>query len=272
MYTVDETTPFDAPELAFDRAGSGEPLLLIHALGASRVVWEPVMDELAAHHEVLAVDMPGFGDSPLLPDGVQSSPRNLARACVAFAERQGFGVPAHVAGISLGGWVSIECARIGAAASVTGLCPAGFWGRPLGERRNVARALARLSLPLLGHLSKTPEGRRRVLQGVIHHPERMTPEQAVRLVRAYATSPGFTRSNSLMRNNVVSSLEDITVPITLAWAEHDRLVTPPRPGVLPRTVRQVFLPGSGHVPTWDSPELVTSTILETTGALELSPA
>ena len=53
--------------LSHDRTGSGAPLLLIHPLGGSRVVWEPVMPLLARERDVIAVDLPGFGDSPPLP-------------------------------------------------------------------------------------------------------------------------------------------------------------------------------------------------------------
>ena len=52
--------------LDFDRAGSGEPLVLLHPLGADRGVWEPVTGLLTEQHDVIAMDMPGFGRSPEL--------------------------------------------------------------------------------------------------------------------------------------------------------------------------------------------------------------
>ncbi len=59
-----------AGRLNYVRQGDGEPLLLLHSLGGSLVQWSPVMDRLAAEREVIAVDMPGFGKSPELPEGV----------------------------------------------------------------------------------------------------------------------------------------------------------------------------------------------------------
>jgi pimeloyl-ACP methyl ester carboxylesterase len=53
--------------LAHDRRGSGPALVLIHGLGSRRQVWEPLMAELTRHREVIAIDLPGFGDSPLWP-------------------------------------------------------------------------------------------------------------------------------------------------------------------------------------------------------------
>ncbi|WP_433719048.1 alpha/beta fold hydrolase [Actinoplanes sp. CA-051413] len=53
--------------LAHERLGSGPPLVLIHGLGSRRQVWDPLIAELARHREVIAIDLPGFGESPLWP-------------------------------------------------------------------------------------------------------------------------------------------------------------------------------------------------------------
>ena len=115
------------------RQGRGEPLLLIHPLGSELVVWEPVLELLAAERDVIAVDMPGFGASPPLPKGQAYSPQGLAAALAGFLDALGI-ERAHLAGNSLGGWVALELAGLGRALSVTGLSPAGFWSRPLGPR------------------------------------------------------------------------------------------------------------------------------------------
>lgn len=250
----------DTP-LAHDRAGSGEPLVLVHPLGADRGVWEPVTDLLAARHDVIAVDMPGFGDSPQLPEEVPPTAGAIAAAIKTTLDTLGIG-EAHIAGISLGGWVSLELAKSKRCLSVTALCPAGFWARPLGPRPETARGIAKALVPLLRPLLATARGRRLVLRGAVGHPDRVPPDAAYRLVRAYATSPGFARTNAEMRKTLFSGFEEIDVPITLAWAELDRLVSQPRS--VPPEVHTASLHGCGHVPTWDDPEQVTATILETT--------
>ena len=122
------------------RRGQGEPLLLLHSLGGSLVQWSPVMDLLAAEREVIAVDMPGFGESPSLPDGIRPRAANLATAVLDFYDALGIEGKPAVAGISLGGWVAIECARQGGASAAIGLCTAGFWKRsPDSSNRTVAR-------------------------------------------------------------------------------------------------------------------------------------
>ena len=49
--------------IAYDQAGDGEPLLLLHGTGGSRRHWRPVIKGLAAHYDVIAADLPGHGES-----------------------------------------------------------------------------------------------------------------------------------------------------------------------------------------------------------------
>jgi pimeloyl-ACP methyl ester carboxylesterase len=238
---------------------------LLHSLGGSLVMWSPVLDHLAEHRDVIAVDMPGFGRSPSLPPEVEPSADNLARAVIDFYDSLGAGSDPHVAGISLGGWVAIECARRGRARSAVALCSAGFWREPLGPRRNVAREAARVLSPLAPLLLRSERLRRAALGGQMRHPERVTPAEAAALVRGYARAPAYPRANELMRGGVAAPLDEIEPPLTLAWGEFDTLVrrTPIR--AFEQVARQVVLAGCGHIPSWDDPELVTRVIVEGSG-------
>jgi pimeloyl-ACP methyl ester carboxylesterase len=238
--------------IAFDRVGSGPPLVLLHALGADRHMWDPVLERLAGEREVYAVDMPGFGASPVIDP---AAPADLARA---IGEGLGLDRP-HVAGNSLGGWVALELARSGRARSVTAIAPAGLWPEPLMPKRSAARRLARGARPILPALLSRERGRRLALAGTIVHPERIPPAAALRLVRAYADAPGFEAANDAMRASRFTGLADIDVPLTLAWPEHDRLVG--RPRTVPASAREFALPGCGHLPTWDDPERVAEVLL-----------
>src|SRR5204862_38994 len=48
------------------RRGSGETLVLVHGLGSRWQAWNPQLDRLARERDVVALDLPGFGDSPPL--------------------------------------------------------------------------------------------------------------------------------------------------------------------------------------------------------------
>jgi pimeloyl-ACP methyl ester carboxylesterase len=244
--------------LAFGRRGRGPPLLLLHPLGADRRMWEPALDRLAAERDVVAVDLPGFGDSPPLDNGATPTPAALAHAIVSGLA----GVvdpPFHVAGNSLGGWVALELALTGAARSVTAIAPAGLWPQPLRARRNVARRLARTIRPVAAALTRSERGRRLALAGIVARPDRVPPAAAAHLVAAYAAATGFEAVNTAMRAGTFTGLDALAVPVTLAWPDRDRLVARRRD--LPPAVRSVTLHGCGHLPMWDDPEQVAEVLL-----------
>jgi pimeloyl-ACP methyl ester carboxylesterase len=248
------------------RRGHGDPLILLHSLGGSLVQWSPVMDLLAAEREVVAVDMPGFGESPALPEDISPRAANLATAVLDFYDALGVeGTPA-VAGISLGAWVAIECARQGGASAAVALCPAGFWRRspdPFDRRVARRRRRGRALRPFFRPMMHTERGRRGTLGRFIYRPERLSPGEANAIAKAYVTAPAYDEASTLMRAGRVEELKSIKAPITLAWAEHDTLVrNKPLPAkLLPKRVEQVVLPHCGHVPTWDDPELVARVVL-----------
>jgi pimeloyl-ACP methyl ester carboxylesterase len=218
-------------------------------------MWAPVLDRLAAERDVIAIDLPGFGGSPVIEP---AAPADLARAVGDGLDALGVERP-HVAGNSLGGWVALELALAGRARSVTAIAPAGLWRAALAPRRSAARMAARAVVPFLPVLFTSPRARHAAFMGTTAHPERIPPAAARHLVRAYALAPGFDAANAAMRANTFRGLADIPVPVTLVWPEHDRLVA--RPRGLPPNVRNLGLPGCGHMPTWDDPDAVAAALL-----------
>ncbi len=85
-------------ELAHDVRGSGPPLLLIHGITENRFFFDPLLDDLAADHRVLRVDLRGHGDSP---DGPDYDIANMAADIAPLTDE-----PPLVIGHSLGGIVA----------------------------------------------------------------------------------------------------------------------------------------------------------------------
>ena len=248
--------------LSFQRQGGGEPLVLIHGLGGSHVVWEPVVPLLAPERDVIAVDLPGFGDSPELPEGTKPTAAALAQAVARCLDELKLEAP-HVAGNSLGGWVALELERMGHARSVTAIAPAGLWARRLGPRPGPdARALGRSLRPLLPVLIRNTRLRTALLSGSFAHPERVPPDAARRIIASYLDAPGFDAANHAMRSDVFQ-LQSTDRPVTLAWPDRDRLVR--RPAALPDWVRNVTLHDCGHIPMWDDPGQVAGVLLAGSG-------
>lgn len=242
--------------------GDAEPLLLIHGLGGSGRVWDPVVDLLSGERRVLVLDMPGFGGEPALPRGTEPSPANLAAALHRRCLELGAERP-HVAGNSLGAWVGLEMGRAGWAASVTALSPAGLWKEPLGPRRGDAHGWARRLRPAIAAGLRLRPLRERMVATFAARPERVPEDVGRELVLGWIDATGYEGANRAMRTHLFDPAgypED--VPVTIAWGVHDNLVGPPRPDRRPAGARFLVLPGVGHTPTWDDPELVARTLLE----------
>ena len=252
--------------LNFERQGEGEPLVLLHGIGGELCVWEPVLEPLAQRADVIAIDLPGFGRSPALPDGVDPAPGALAAAIAGLLDELGID-SAHLVGNSLGGWVALELAAISRARSVTALCPAGLWGAPVLREGAPARGrthrIARRLRPLLPLIMLSRRARRLALGHVVDDPDRVPRAAAWRMVSSYARATAYDATNNAMLASHFTGAARINAPLTVAFGERDRLIRPVRirvPGA-----RTIVLPGCGHIPMWDDPELVTQVVLETSG-------
>ncbi|MFJ8007872.1 alpha/beta fold hydrolase [Streptomyces fagopyri] len=254
--------------MSYARVGTGEPLLLLHGIGHHRQAWDPVVHILAAEREVIAVDLPGFGASPALPDGLTHDLGTVVPALGALCEALELDRP-HVAGNSLGGLLALELGREKLVRSVTALSPAGFW--TTAERRYAFGVLLamrqgarRLPLPAVERLSRTAAGRAALTSTIYARPGRRSPEAVVAETLALAHAEGFTET--LRAGISVRFTDDVPgLPVTVAWGARDRLLLR-RQGVrakriIPRA-RLVRLPGCGHVPMNDDPALVARVILD----------
>jgi pimeloyl-ACP methyl ester carboxylesterase len=184
--------------ITYDRAGNGERLLLLHGTGGSRRQWALLTSILAARRELVAVDLPGHGDSDPPPDGGDHTPVGYAATIAALLDRLGIGA-AHVAGDSVGGWTALELAKLGRARSVVAIAPAGLWARR-DPWRCVLKLwamyrLGRLTAPLTDRALRSEAGRTRLLRGTVAKPLNLSEKEARDLIETY-TAPPPSRSTS----------------------------------------------------------------------------
>jgi pimeloyl-ACP methyl ester carboxylesterase len=253
-----------SPRRADDPAGA--PFVLIHGLGGDRHTWRPVVDGLTAERDVVVVELPGFGTSTPLPPDVEPSPVALAAAVLRRLDEAGVR-RAHVVGHSLGGWVALELADLvpSRVVSVTALTPAGFWPGPLEAREGRAIALGRLLSPLLPILLASPYVRGGVLSGALGGPGRFGFRDALRIVRGYVSAADYSRVNAAMRSRsfeVARRLGPLAarLPVTVVWADGDRMVAPPAERA-PEGVHQHVILNAGHLPTYDQPARTVEVLL-----------
>ncbi|KUO20087.1 alpha/beta hydrolase [Streptomyces dysideae] len=257
--------------VAYERQGTGEAVVLLHGLGCHRQAWDAVVPLLTGRREIIAMDLPGFGQSPDLDRGV---PRDLETAVAWLGSVfTALGVERpHVVGHSLGGLIALRLGQAGLARSVTALAPAGFWTP--AERRyayallTAAHQGVRL-LPdrALEALADTAAARA-VLTGTLYGQASLCPPHAVAsALRMLRDSAAFQATLRAGRAPHLFAGDIPDVPVTIAWGTRDRLLPPKqaaRAQAMIPGARLVPLPDCGHVPMLDAPELLARVILQAT--------
>ncbi len=254
--------------LAYQRYGTGEPLVLLHGIGHRWQAWSAVVDLVAPLRELILVDLPGHGDSaPIEWDG-RSVPTILRQSIIGLLDDLELKRP-HIAGCSLGGLLALATAVDGRASSVTALAPAGFW-TSVGQLRyaiavnEAMQTLGRLIRPLGPALSRSTVGRALIYALIVARPSQVSPEQAAGDMAAFLDSA--PAMNAIL-DAAIPFTDTIPeeIPVTIAWGTRDRLL-PPRQALLAKErlpqANLVWLPGCGHVPMTDDPELVADVLIQ----------
>jgi pimeloyl-ACP methyl ester carboxylesterase len=249
------------------RTGRGEPLVLIHGIGSQWQMWWPVLGRLQPERELIAIDLPGFAASPMPPAGTPAGMASLTSLVAGFIDELGLERP-HVAGNSLGGWISLELAKQGKVRSATLLSPAGFHtsAEEVYQRATLklAVASARRLAPRAEAVLATSLGKTIMLGQFFGKPQQVPSSDAAQGVRALAGAEWFDATLDAVLHDRFSGGEQIQVPVTIGWGAKDRLLLPRQ---APRARREVpgsklvMLEGCGHVPTWDDPDRVARVLL-----------
>ena len=225
-----------------------------------------MIDALAAEYDVIAIDLPGFGLSPVLPAAVSPTAANLAAAIEDTLDDLGIG-DYHVAGYSLGARVAIQLAGSDRVRSVIAIAPDGL-GTPL-ERiggyiglaagRGVAMALAPAAAPL----SMTPVGRMMFFAGNRSFPWQLPAADARQLLTGFAAAPGYDAANWVGMFDLPTHLHTVTQPVLFLQGTNDPItgqVLRYLP-LLPHAELRL-LPGLNHVPISDAPDVMVGYMTE----------
>jgi pimeloyl-ACP methyl ester carboxylesterase len=243
-------------------AGSGPPLLALHGLGGTKGSFLPTVAALSGRYRVIAVDLPGFGDSDK-PIGASYDARFFARAVIALLDALQLDC-AHLIGNSLGGRIALEVAlqypdRVDRLAL---LCPSLAW-----RRERPWAPLVRLMQPKLGLVQIAP---RPLVAAIVHRlipsaDEGWTAAGVDEFLRAYLTPAGRAAFYAAARHIYLEEphgedgfwtrLRGLQADALFVWGRRDRLV----PIAFARHVadalphaRQVEL-DCGHVPQVERP-------------------
>lgn len=209
--------------------GTGRKLLLIHGLGGSWRSWSTVLDALSVDRTVIAVDLPGHGETPAEPDSgtfqglVESVERYITENDLAGVD---------LVGSSMGARIVLELARRGSVGNVVALDPVGFWR---GWERTFFKTtigasgrLIRTIRPALPLLSRNAVTRTALLTQLSAHPWKLDPQVVeTELASLSATSTFY----ALVRDpgdgpEQTGPAADPSRRIVIGWGRHDRLCLP----------------------------------------------
>ncbi len=263
-----------------------EPALFVHGLGGSATNWTDLMDVLRRPPEdgpdgpalaCEALDLPGFGYSPLPPAGEYSIDARAATVC-GLIEKRGYW-PVHLIGNSLGGAVCVRVAarRPDLVRTLTLISPALPDLRP----RFLPMRLTVLCAPGLGPWLLTRAQRISaedrtsiVIREVYADPSLVHAKRRAEDVEEVVRRDGLGYADAVLlataRGLVAEYLRRgpralwrdavrVTAPTLVIYGSHDRLVRPAMAALAARAFRNarvVVLPRTGHVAMMERPDLV----------------
>lgn len=284
------SVPVDGFRLAYDRAGSGPAVLLLHGWPGDRTDYRAVVPELSAVAEVIAVDLRGFGES----DKHQAEPRSRytaaaqARSVIALIGELGLGRPV-VAGYDIGSRIGQAVARerpdLVRALVISPPLP-GIGDRILSPRAQ--QEFWYQPFHQLGLSTQLIDGRPDLVRSYLRHfwshwsgPEfELAAGDLEHLVMMYGPPGAFAASVAWYRSgagSVATSAAErvpdpasrIGVPATVLWPTHDPLFPAAwsdRIGEFFTDARVTILEGAGHFTPLERPREFAAAVRAAAGA------
>jgi pimeloyl-ACP methyl ester carboxylesterase len=243
--------------------GEGPPLVFVHGLAGCWQNWLENIPHFARRHRVIAIDLPGFGESELPREDI--SIPGYGRFVDDFLGEIGV-ERASIVGNSMGGFISAEVAvshpsRVDklALVSAAGVMTVRHIELTLAKRLSKAfhagsaRVIARRQ-----SIVRRRRLRRMLLYGVVRYPELLQPELVYEIASG-GGKPGFLDAfKAILDYDISDRLPEVEHPTLIVWGRDDRIV--PVGGAyryeqLIPDARRVIFEDTGHVPMIERPAL-----------------
>ena len=242
--------------------GDGPPLLFVHGLSGCWQNWLENIPYFARSHRVIAVDLPGFGASPMPP--WELTIPAYGRFLRDFCERLGVD-RCSLVGNSMGGFVATEVAITDPERvdDLTLVSAAGItWARARREPAEMLARVGRAAAPLVLRFElsaiRRPRIRELAFRGVFHDPNALRREMLWENVVPAFQSPGtFDSMRNLVGHDIRDRLEEIGVPTLIVWGRNDRVVPIPAAFSYKKRIGDnaelIIFDECGHVPQIERP-------------------
>jgi pimeloyl-ACP methyl ester carboxylesterase len=255
-------------------AGDGAPLVFVHGLSGSWPNWLEQLPVLAAEHRVIALDLPGFGHSPMPAEPITIG--GYARLLDLLLGQLEIDAAA-VVGNSMGGFIAAELAITApqrverlVLVSPAGVSTHGHRGteRVLPQLKRAERVLAATGAWLAAKsdtVMRRPRLREATLSVVASHPDRLPAALAAEQLRGAGT-PGFIQGlEAILTYDVRDRLAEIACPTLIVWGDRDRLISVRDADVFNDLVpgsRKVVFADTGHTSMLERPAAFNALLKE----------
>jgi pimeloyl-ACP methyl ester carboxylesterase len=245
--------------------GTGPPLVFVHGLSGCWQNWLEQLAVFASDRRVIAMDLPGFGYSPMPRRPIAID--GYVRLLEGLLDELQAG-PSAVVGNSMGGLIAAELAicapeRVERLALVS---PGGVSTYRNPGRMLTLPAMRLLELAVGGHVgwvaarpglaTGRPRVRTATLGMVARHPARLPAALAAEQVRG-AGKPGFMHAfKAILSCELRPRLPQIACQTLIVWGDHDRIIPVRDADVYAEMVpssRKVVFADTGHVAQLERP-------------------
>jgi len=257
----DQMTEVNYVELAPPNPESPITVLFVHGLSGSWQNWLENLPHFARTHRVVALDLPGFGHSPLPTWRI--SIESYGRLVHRFSEALGIG-DCVIVGNSMGGFIAAEAAAAEperfeklVLVSAAGVSSARLRRRPAETVARMATASAPFLMRLQERGLRRPRVRYATFKGLFQHPEQLRRELLLEQFHNGAGKPGFLPAvQGLIGYDMLDQLDEVEVPTLIVWGRNDHVVPPQDAidyGRHLRNSRTVIFDDTGHLPQLERP-------------------
>jgi 3-oxoadipate enol-lactonase len=247
--------------LAYDDAGSGPPVVLLHAFPLCRDMWHPQRDALSAEYHVFVPDLRGFGGSS--PFHRTPSVEDMADDVAALLDVLKLTEPVVLGGLSMGGYVALAFARRHAAklrALVLADTKAEADSAEAKANRDKLIEFARGHSPTDVVDQLLPK-----LLGDQTRAQRPQVAEEVRKIAALQTTGGIIAALQALRDrpDATPGLAATSVPTLVIVGAEDTLTPPSAAQALAKGIRGARLTtidGAGHLSNMEQPDAFNSAV------------
>jgi len=247
-------------------------IVLVHGMGSAATAWKPLTPLLLNTYNVITVDLPGHGKTPL-NKSQQMDPHSLSTLIVKEVARQFEVTEFDLVGNSWGGWIALEMAagHPDVVKSVTALAPAGFWLATFVQRypgTSTLRYLAKNTAPFAPAFLKYEWSRKLGFESVSPRWREFSKELCLDATLAMANSPGYFPAWDGMLKKRFDSKIDPSIPVTIIFGDSDNTLpetTCQERTMAPAHAQWKIIEQCGHAPMWDNPQEVAKEIFAIAG-------